>query len=217
MLVVVTPAWLVAADASAMLYGKGVVLRNGVAIPNSSAMFSGDLIETRADSIGTLNSVGSSVVILPISLVQFQGSSVSLEHGAVTVATSHRVSVRVGCMTIVPLSDAWTQYGVMDVNGSIKITAEKNDIRLDMLAQGKAPKEVSTGQAGSLREGEETTRYESDGCKAVKNKKETGAVPTASGGVLSSDYVKWLAIAGLGTAGAFVSAQPDDPVSPFTP
>jgi hypothetical protein len=72
-LIAAIPASLSAADAGAMLYGKGV-LRNGVEIPNSSAVFSGDLLETRADSIANLDSLGSSVIISPTSLVEFQGA-----------------------------------------------------------------------------------------------------------------------------------------------
>jgi hypothetical protein len=117
MLIAVIPASLSAADAGAMLYGKGV-LRNGVEIPNSSAVFSGDLLETRPGSIANLNSLGSSVIISPTSLVEFQGQSLSVEHGSVSVATSHGISVRVRCMTIVPVTSSWTQFEVTDVNGT---------------------------------------------------------------------------------------------------
>ena len=104
----------------------------------------------------------------------------------------------------------------MDVNGSIKVAARKNDVRLETLAS-KTPKGVSTSQGGNLREGEETTRYESDGCETTKTKKETGAVPSATGGILSSEYAKWIAIATIGGTGLFVAVRHDDPVSPFRP
>jgi hypothetical protein len=37
-----------------MLYGKGVVLLNGANLPNSSAIYPDDVIETKADSVPTL-------------------------------------------------------------------------------------------------------------------------------------------------------------------
>ncbi len=161
----------------------------------------------------------TSVIILPGSLLEFYGTSLSLEHGSVSVGTSHGVSVTVGCITIVPVSAAFTQYEIIDVDGNIKIAARKDDVRLDVAAHGKTPKDVSGTQAGTLREGEETTRHESDGCKEVKTEKETGAVPTASGGILNSEFAKWVAIGGVGGLGAFLAVQHDDPApaSPFIP
>jgi hypothetical protein len=217
MAIVVTPVWVTAANPGGMLYTAGVVLRNGQVIPDASALFPGDLLETNSRSGARVQELGTNVIILPTSLVEFHVPTLSLEHGSLSVATSHGVSVSVGCMTVVPISTAWTQYEIIDVNGSIKIAARKNDVRLDILAHGKTLKDVSTAQDGTLREGEETTRQESDGCKEVKTKKESGAVPSASGGILSSEYAKWIAIGGVGGLGVFLAVQQDDPASPFKP
>jgi 2-keto-3-deoxy-6-phosphogluconate aldolase len=51
----------------------------------------------------------------------------------------------------------------------------------------------------------------------VKTKKETGAVPTASGGILNSEFAKWIAIGGVGGVGGFLAVQQDDVASPFIP
>jgi hypothetical protein len=214
-----TPAWVTAADVGGMLYTNGVVLRNGAVIPDASAVFPGDLLETDSRSGANVMEPYTSVIILPGSLLEFHGTSLSLEHGSVSVGTSHGVSVTVGCITIVPVSAAFTHYEIIDVDGNIKIAARKDDVRLDVVAHGKTPKDVSAAQAGTLREGEETTRHESDGCKEVKTEKETGAVPTASGGILNSEFAKWVAIGGVGGLGAFLAVQHDDPApaSPFIP
>ena len=219
MVIGVIPIWATAADAGGMLYTSGVVLRNGGVIQDASALFPGDLLETDSRSGANVQELGTSVVILPTSLVEFHGPSLSLEHGSLSVATSHGVSVSVGCMTIVPISTGWTQYQIIDRNGSIGIAALKNDVRLDILANGKMPKDVSAAEAGTLRQGEETTRQESDGCKEgkTKKKKEAGAVPSASGGILTSEYTKWIAIGGIGGLGIFLAVQPDDSPSPFKP
>jgi hypothetical protein len=206
-----------AADAGWLSQTTGVVLRNGVVIPGVSALFPGDLLETNSESGASVTGFGTSVTILPTSLVQFQESGLSLEHGSVSVGTSHGVSVTVGCITIVPVSAAFTQYEIIDRDGNIQIAAKKNDVRLDVVAHGKTPKDVSAAQAGTLREGEETTRHESDGCKEVKTEKETGAVPTASGGILNSEFAKWATIGSVGGLGAFLAVQHDDTASPFIP
>jgi UDP-3-O-[3-hydroxymyristoyl] glucosamine N-acyltransferase len=87
-LIWIGPASLIAADAGAVLYGKGVVLRNNTEIGTSAAIFPGDLIETKSDSTGNLNSLGTSVIILPNSLVEFEGQSLSVEHGSVSVSVA---------------------------------------------------------------------------------------------------------------------------------
>lgn len=216
-LVAVTPVSLAAADAGAMIYGKGV-LRNGVEIPNSSAVFSGDLLETRAGSIANLNSLGSSVIILPTSLVEFQGQSLSVEHGSVSVATSHGISVRVRCMTIVPVTSSWTRFEVTDVNGTVEVAAKKNDVRLETVAMSGSAKEASASHMSSnLREGEQTTRDESDGCKADKRKKDAGAATAGHGGPLNSDYAKYGALGAIGGVGVWLALDHDDPPSPWKP
>ena len=220
MLILITPASLAAADSeSAMLFTKGVVLRNGVEIPNSSAIFSGDLLETKADSVANLNATGSSVIILPGSLVEFQGKTLSVEHGAVSVATSHGISVRVRCITVAPVSSAWTQFEVTDVSGTVGILAKKNDIRLDTQPDSNTPKEVSaSSRSGTvLREGDQTTRDESDGCKNEKRKKDGGAIPAGTGGPLNSELVKYGGLAALGGLGLWLALEHDDPPSPWKP
>ncbi len=220
MLIALTSTWVAAADPGAMFYGKGVVYRNGTAIPNASAIFSGDLLETSANSVANLNSLGSSVIILPTSLVEYQGQSLSVEHGSVSVATSHGISVRAGCMMVVPASSAWTQFEVTDVNGTVEVVAKKNDVRLETMADAGSPKDASTSSMSSnLREGEQTSRDESAGCKSDKHKrdKDAGAAPAGSGGVFTSNYMKYGALSAIGGVGIWLAVDTDDSPSPWKP
>src|SRR5436190_19248063 len=84
------PASLLAADTGgAMLYTNGLAWVNGARVPRTSfAVFAGDLVQTRSVSIANINAAGSSISVLSDSLVQFQGSSLKIEHGGVTVSTS---------------------------------------------------------------------------------------------------------------------------------
>src|SRR5580658_11087483 len=89
MMVVIFPAALFAADQpSAMLYSHGTALLNGDSIARSSAIFSGDFVQTNPDSAANINASGSIVLVLNDSLVKYQGNAVTLEHGGVTVSTS---------------------------------------------------------------------------------------------------------------------------------
>ena len=216
MFIAATSTWMFAADPGAMFYGNGV-LRNGAEIANASAIFSGDLLETRANSVANLNSLGTSVIILPTSLVEFQGQSLSVEHGSVSVATSHGISVRAGCMLIVPASSAWTQFEVTDVNGTVQVAAKKNDVRLETLADSGSSKEMSASLSSSdLREGEQTSRDESAGCKSDKHRnRDGGATPAGKGGIFASDYTRYGALAAIGGVGVWLALDNDDPPSPW--
>ncbi len=219
MLIVITPALVFAADPGAMFYGSGGVLRNGTEIANASAIFSGDLLETWADSVANLNALGTSVIILPTSLVEYQGQTLAVEHGSVRVATSHGISVRAGCMLVVPASSAWTQFEVTDVNGTVEVAAKKNNVRLETVADAGSAKEMSASLASSdLREGEQTSRDESAGCKSDKhNRRDAGATPAGTGGIFASEYTRYGALAAIGGVGVWLALDNDDPPSPYKP
>ncbi len=108
-LLLMVPGSLFAADKpAAMLYSHGTALLNGNSIPRSSAIFSGDLVQTNADSVANINATGSTVLVLNESLVQYESNSVKLEHGGVTVSTSKLLATRAGDVTVSPAA----QFGL---------------------------------------------------------------------------------------------------------
>src|ERR1700756_5636726 len=97
-LTVLFPFSLFAADSNAaMLYTNGPAWVNGAHVPRpSSAIFSGDMLQTRSDSVANINQPGSTVQVFSDSLVQCEGSSVKIDHGAVRDATSRSLSTTAG-------------------------------------------------------------------------------------------------------------------------
>src|SRR2546421_5724898 len=84
---------------------------NGAHVPrSSSAIFAGDLLQTRSDTMANINTRGSTVTVLSDSLVQFEGSSVKIEHGGVTISTSTGVSTTAGDVKVAPSSSSWTEF-----------------------------------------------------------------------------------------------------------
>ena len=151
MMIFLFPCSLLAADAgAAMLSAKGEAWVNGSAVPRSSAIFPGDLVQTKPDSIVHINAAGSNLMILPESMVKFEGNAISLEHGTVTVATSKGMATHVGAVTVSPASTNWTEFEVTDVNGTVQIMARKGDVN------------VNDGYNNTtLAQGQQTTRDES--------------------------------------------------------
>ena len=204
MMVVTFPAALFAADQpAAMLYSHGTALLNGDSVVRSSAIFSGDLIQTTADSAANINASGSIVLVLNDTLVKYQGKSVELEHGGVTISTSKLLATRAGDVTVSPATRVWTEFQVRDVDGTVQITARKGDLTIS----------DETGTT-TLAQGQETTRDEqSDEHKKKKKRRETGAA--ARGGILSSPLAIGIGLGIIGgSTAAVLIVKSETPVSP---
>ena len=209
-LLLIVPASLLAADSgAAMLYASGAAWVNGSHVPNSSAIFAGDMVQTRSDSAANIHAAGSSITVLGDSLVKFQGASLNLEHGGVSVATSKSLSAVAGDVRIAPASAAWTEFNVSDTDGTVRIVASKGDLTV-------------TDENGSvtLPQGQTTTRDEQSpqSDKKKKDKKRAvGAAPAAGGGVLDSPIAIGVGGAVIGGVAIWVLTRNDDPLSPTQP
>jgi hypothetical protein len=206
------PASLLAADSNAaMLHTNGAAWINGAHVPRSSAaIFYGDLLQTRSDSIANINQPGSAITVLADSLVQFEGSSLDIQHGGVTVSTSKSVATTAGDIKVTPASSAWTEFNVSDVDGTVRISARKGDLTIN---DGK--------QTVLLAQGQETTRDDSsdndNNGKKKNRRKQSGAVPAAGGGILNSPWA--IGAGGVAVIGVttWVLIQNDNPASPAKP
>lgn len=212
-LLILLPASLLAADSTAaMLYTTGTAWVNGAHVPRaSSAIFSGDILQTRSDSVANINSAGSSITVLSNSLVQFEGSGVKIEHGAVAVSTSKGVATTAGDVKVSPVSSAWTEFNVTDVDGTVRIAARKGDLTI---FDGK--------DTFMLAQGQETSRDESSDQSDKENKKKrkkraAGAAPGAEGGILNSPVAVGVGAGIVGLTAILVLAHDDDPASPSKP
>jgi hypothetical protein len=205
MTVVLLQATLFAADQpSAMLYSHGTALLNGSSIAKSSAIFSGDLVETNASSAANINALGSIVLVLNDSLVRYQGQAVNLEHGGVSISTSKLLATRAGSVVVSPASSVWTEFEVRDVDGQVEIAARKGDLTI-------------TDDRGTttLAQGEQTTREETQPEQDnKKKKKKAAAAPAAVGGALSSPVAIGIGGAAIIGVTAWVLVKSDDPASP---
>lgn len=206
MMVSLFPASLIAADSgAAMLYTKGNASVNGSSVPRSSAIFPGDVVQTKPDSAANINAPGSNVMVLADSLVTYRSNALAIEHGTVTVVTSKGMVTRVGDVTVSPASANWTEFQVTDVNGTVQIIARKGDVN------------VNDGQeTTTLAQGQQTSRDENQESKK-KKKREGGAAAAAAGSALNSPIAIGIGAAAVGGVLTWVLIQGDDPVSPVAP
>jgi hypothetical protein len=210
------PASLFAADSgAAMLYTNGAVWLNGAHVPTSSAIFTGDLLQTQSYSGASINCPGSSITVLGDSLVQFDGSSLKVKHGGVTVATSKSVATVAGGVQVAPVSSAWTEFNVTDTDGMVRIAARKGDLTI---TDGNSTATLAQGQETTRDEQSDQSDQSSKSSNKKKNKKPVeGAAPAAGGGVLNSTVAIGAGAAAVAGVTIWVLTRSDNPVSPSTP
>jgi len=213
------PGSLLAADSgAAMLYTHGAAWLNGAHVPTSSAIFTGDLVQTRSDSAANINAPGSSITVLGESLVQFEGASLKVEHGGVSVATSKGVATTAGEVRVAPVSNAWTEFDVTDTDGTVKIAALKGDLSVTddsgtvTLAQGQ---QTTRDEQTSDQSNQSTDNNNKD--KKKNKKRADGAAPAAAGGILNSPVAIGIGAAAIVGVTAWVLIQSNNPVSPSQP
>ena len=106
LLVVVCPsAVLMAERPSAMLITSGTVRLNGTVLPQSTGIFTGDVIDTGVDSVGSLSRSGSSVVVDPDSSIRYQDDGVSVLKGMARVQTSKGMAAHAGPISVIPVTN----------------------------------------------------------------------------------------------------------------
>ena len=205
LLVVLTPVLFAQNSGVAVVTGSGTVYLNGGQLSSSNAVVSGDVIQTQENGTATVNGPGGSILIEPNSIVRFQGQTIALDRGQVSIATGKGFSVNARDFRITPVSNDWTQFYVTRTGGSINVMARKNDVT------------VVCGAASSerVKEGNQISRDDSDNCGLMA--KGSGAPTAARAPILTSRAAKWTALAVGGGLTIWALAHSDDPVSPAIP
>lgn len=183
------PSLLLGQTSGAILHTQGGVWVNGYEAHDSTAVFPGDVIETRPGFPANLTLDGSTILIQAESVAKLGDNLLELDHGAVSVTTSTIFQVKVNCLTVIPVSAVWTEYDVSDVNRTIPVAAHKSDVNVEREMKGHQGLAQIAGQQGSVHEGEQHTYDESQTCGAPS--------PTGAGSGLNP---KWIYV-GAGGAG----------------
>jgi len=198
---------------AAVLRTQGGVWVNGYEAQDYSAVFPGDLLETKVGSPATLNTEGSTVLIQPESVAKLQNNLLELDHDSVSVGTSKSFKVRVNCITVVPVLNEWTQYDVTNLNRTIQVAARKNDVNVERELDHGKPSPGTEGSRGStVHENEQKGFDESEIC----------GPPARPAGAGTSVNPKWIA-AGAAGAGVLVcvllcrGTPTKPPISPWAP
>jgi len=189
----------------AVVNSTGSVFLNGAQLSNSNAVTAGDVVQTKETGIATINATGTSIAVEPNSVLRFQGPSVALDRGQISVATGNGLTVNARDFRITPVTKDWTQFYVTRSGGTISVIARKNDVTIN----------CGSGSGETVKEGHQITREDADNCGLILRK--AGAPTAAKGAILTSNYAKGIALATGGGLAAWSLSHGDDPVSPDGP
>jgi len=212
-LIGIGPASLTAqVNGRALLHTDGATLLNGSPAPATTAIFANALIQTPKLHIAKIDADGSTVLIQPETIVQFDGEELVLDHGSLQLSTLRGLRVRVNCITIIPLTLEQTQYDVTDVDGKVRVDAYKNDVKIHL--KGGTAIRSKEGKSSDLivREGERSSRSEK--CAAAI---KPDAVVDAKGAALNSWWARATGVGAIAVIACLGLCHSDDPVSPSTP
>lgn len=203
---VLSPCAFAQTTGVAVLSGTGNVFLNGGLLSNSNPVFAGDVIQTKDNGTAVIMGPGTSVALEPNSIVRFQGQTVALDRGQISVGTGHSMTVNARDFRITPVSNEWTQFYVTRTGGSINVIARKNDVTINCGSSG----------AERVKEGHQISRLDADNCGLIANK-GAGAPTAARGPILTSATAKTAAAAAAGALAAWSLSHSDNPVSPDVP
>jgi hypothetical protein len=208
MIVIVPSSMMAQGIGRALLYGDGGTWLNGNPAPASSAIFPNDYIQTQKGHSAKIDVEGSTVMVLPETVVQFEGDELVLDHGSLQLNTGRGMKVRVGCIRVIPVTEDRTQYDVSDIDGKVKVIAYKNDVKIHAPGAARRSKQGASTD-NIVHEGERATREEK--CGGAGRPEVDGKGP-----LLNSPVAKSVGVGLIGLT-CLIICRTEDPVSPSKP
>jgi hypothetical protein len=194
----------------ALLRTDGGTWLNDNPAPAVSAIFPDSLIQTQANHSARIEAEGSTVLIGPETVVQYQGQELALDHGTLKLDTAGEWKVLIGCITITPINSNRTQYDVTDVNGKVEISALAKDVKVHLHGGVRQAKQ-SANSDFIVHEGEQKSHGEHCGAALLRPADvdtgwlDSNAAKIAAGGLIVAGC---LAVFCLGGTAPVSPSQP---------
>jgi ferric-dicitrate binding protein FerR (iron transport regulator) len=130
MLLLFPASTLLAETQAAMIMVSGIAALNGTALAGTTTIFSGDLLETGANSQLTINTKGSTILIGANSRLHYFGDSIDLDSGSTQVNTSQKLQVQTETIKVEPNGTS-AKFRVDRAPRTVVIAALEKEVRVD--------------------------------------------------------------------------------------
>ena len=125
---IVPSCLFMASTNGAILMGTGPVQVNGELAASSSTVFPGDRVQTASNASAFVKSQSALISIAGDSLVKFEGPSVTVEHGAVSLTIAKRMDTHFG--NLVVSAGPGAKFQMLNANGIERIAALDGSLTL---------------------------------------------------------------------------------------
>lgn len=213
MIVIVPSSLFAQGTGGALLHSDGGTWLNENPAPATAAIFRDSLVQTQKGYSARIDAEGSTVLIGPETVVQFQGNELTLDHGSLRLDTATEMTVIVGCITINPISSDRTQYDVTDIDGKVKVIAHKKDVKIRLHGSDLRKTKPGASSEFIVKEGAQATRSEHCGVPIKPTQGIDAHEP-----FLDSIGAKVAGLAAVGVITCYALCRGgDEPVSPSKP
>jgi hypothetical protein len=115
-------------------------------------------------------------------------------------------------MTVVPLTQEWTRYDVIDADGKVLVAAHENDVQIQF-KHGPVRRSKNVGSSDvTVHRGEQVIRSEQCGPEF-----KPGQPSPADRPILNRPWAMWTGIAAVGVITCYALCRKGNPVSPDKP
>lgn len=107
----------------AMLYTRGMVKINGSVARVSTPIKAGDALQTSTDGTAQIVAEGTFIQVQPASSVVYNRSSVTVQEGVATVASSKDVTGQVSSLRVSAVTPTGVRYALRSQAGRVQVAA----------------------------------------------------------------------------------------------
>lgn len=113
---------------SALLRANGGVVVNGIVSPTTTALFTGDKVQTADGGSVTIVSPGSMVLAPQNSEMVFNGGVLDLAEGTASISTTQGMTARVDKYMVSPATGGTARFEIKKTGGSILVRASSGSL-----------------------------------------------------------------------------------------
>ena len=162
----ILPVSLLAQDtATAMLRSNGAgVMVNRTPARSANALLYEDLVETQRDAIARIEANGSTADINPETMIQFEGDTLVLDHGSLSVNTSRRLEGASGLRhRHTREEDGVDSLRRRRPRWKVTVSALKKDVNINSRSSNPKQAKQGTNSSVTVSEGQQKSREENCG------------------------------------------------------
>lgn len=207
LLAFLTPCVVMAGATGAIFMGAGDVQINGAPAAHSSTVFSGDQIQTAANSSALVKSPKGLVSIGADSLVKYQEDSVTLDHGVVALTVSKGIEAHLGNLVVSTDPEHNAKFQLLNANGVERIWVIEGSLHV---TDGTHVAELNAGEIITHVPASSAPISKDDDTVPVHKRTIPGWVKE----ILIESAIAGVVVGSLDAAGQFSSKPPVSPSHP---